>query len=241
MPLLDHFHPPLSLRRHWESFHAAWATAIMRHLNRSVLPEGFFAEAQVHVGSRVEIDVATFNGDRNDSAETASGALGVALATYSPPAAHATMPAVFPDEIEVQVFDTTTGPTLVGAIELVSPGNKDRTESRQAFAAKCASYLHMGIGLVIVDIVTERQANLHNSLIELLGPPNPLRFPGLASLYAVSYRPRRTELGDEIELWFHTLALGETLPTMPLALRGNATVPVDFEETYTEVREDSRL
>ena len=25
MPLLDHFHPPLSDERHWESFHAAWA------------------------------------------------------------------------------------------------------------------------------------------------------------------------------------------------------------------------
>jgi hypothetical protein len=25
MPLLDHFRPPLSGSRHWESFHAAWA------------------------------------------------------------------------------------------------------------------------------------------------------------------------------------------------------------------------
>jgi hypothetical protein len=24
MPLLDHFHPPLSTERHWESFYAAW-------------------------------------------------------------------------------------------------------------------------------------------------------------------------------------------------------------------------
>ena len=28
MPVLDHFHPPLSQRRHWESFHSAWATAL---------------------------------------------------------------------------------------------------------------------------------------------------------------------------------------------------------------------
>ena len=28
MPLKDHFHPPLSEVRHWESFHARWATGI---------------------------------------------------------------------------------------------------------------------------------------------------------------------------------------------------------------------
>lgn len=59
MPLLDHFRPPIRTTRHWESFHAAWATEIMRTLNRHVLPAGCFAEAQVHVGSRVEEDVAS--------------------------------------------------------------------------------------------------------------------------------------------------------------------------------------
>jgi hypothetical protein len=33
MPLLDHFHPPLSKQRHWDSFHGAWAEAIAWHLN----------------------------------------------------------------------------------------------------------------------------------------------------------------------------------------------------------------
>ena len=28
MPLLDHFHPPLSLTHSWESFHARWAVAL---------------------------------------------------------------------------------------------------------------------------------------------------------------------------------------------------------------------
>jgi len=33
MQLLDHFHPPLSMVRHWESFHARWAAAIADVLN----------------------------------------------------------------------------------------------------------------------------------------------------------------------------------------------------------------
>src|SRR5262249_45457715 len=157
MPLLDHFRPPLSTSRHWESFHAAWATEIMRTLNREVLPAGYFAEAQVHVGSWVEVDVATFEEQGNATAQGANGAGGLATAAWAPPTTAVVMPTVFPDEIEVQVFGTQTGATLVAAVEFVSPGNKDRPEARRAFAAKCASYLHAGIGLAVVDIVTEWQ------------------------------------------------------------------------------------
>ena len=60
MPLLDHFHPPLSQRRHWESFHAAWATALADSLNEGLLPEGYFAEELISVGGRIEIDVASW-------------------------------------------------------------------------------------------------------------------------------------------------------------------------------------
>jgi hypothetical protein len=34
MPLLDHFRPPLSGRRHWHSFHNSWATYLAADLNR---------------------------------------------------------------------------------------------------------------------------------------------------------------------------------------------------------------
>lgn len=56
MPLLDHFRPPLSQRRHWDSFHGAWAEAIAANLNQSLLPERFVAEARVKLGGQVEID-----------------------------------------------------------------------------------------------------------------------------------------------------------------------------------------
>lgn len=60
MPLLDHFHPPLSERRHWEAFHARWASAIADGLNEQGLPENLFAEPTVHIGGQVQVDVATF-------------------------------------------------------------------------------------------------------------------------------------------------------------------------------------
>jgi hypothetical protein len=209
----------------------------MRTLNRRVLPQGFFAEAQVHVGGRVEIDVATFE----QGEPTGNGSAGGIAVQTSAPASTLVMPATFPDEIEVQVFDIATGATLVAAIELVSPGNKDRPDTRRSFAAKCAGYLQMGVGLAVVDIVTSRSANLHDDLIDLLEKPAEFRFPGTANLYAVAYRPTRLSTGDQIEIQTFPLGLGRPLPTVPLALRGARAVPLELEATYAEVCRDSRL
>ena len=67
--------------------------------------------------------------------------------------------------MQVSIFNTEAGPVLAGAIELVSPANKDRSTHRDAFVSKCETYLRQGIGLVIVDVVTGRKANLHNELL----------------------------------------------------------------------------
>jgi hypothetical protein len=240
MPLRDHFHPPLADLYPWESFHAAWATEIMRVLNREVLPANCFAAAQVHVGSRVEIDVAAFEHEHVSATCNPTNG-GVALQNWAPATTAVLMPVVFPDEVEIQIFRRAGGTTLVGAIELVSPGNKDRVETRRGFAGKCAAYLQQGIGLVIVDIVTERQANLHDEIIDLLKKPAGFAFPQPAEMYAVAYRPTRQASGDQIEMWPTPLVVGQALPTLPLALRGIATVPVDLEGTYSRACEDCRL
>jgi hypothetical protein len=135
MPLLDHFHPPLSEQRSWESFHTSWANEIMATLNQEVLPSGYFAETQVHFGSRVEIDVATLH-QPDPSSISASHNGGVAVQAWSAVDV-LLMPAIFPDEIEVQIIQRSGGPTLVAAIELVSPPNKDRSEVRRACEQVC--------------------------------------------------------------------------------------------------------
>jgi len=241
MPLLDHFHPPLHPQRTWASFHAGWATQIMARLNRAVLPRLYFAEAQVHVGGLVEVDVGTFEDETLSRAADDNGG-GVAVQAWAPPKAAIVMPTLFPDEFEVRVFGGPTGGHLVAAIELVSPGNKDRPEARRAFAAKCASYLHAGIGLVIVDVVTDRLANLHDELIDLMEQADAFRFPLDSPLYAVGYRPaRRDPGGDQVEIWPYPLAVGQPLPVVPLALRNGPTLPLDLDATYTEARLGSRL
>jgi hypothetical protein len=87
----------------------------------------------------------------------------------------------------VNIVDSSSGPTLVGAIELVSPPNKDRETHRRAFAVKCASYLDRQIGLIVVDVVTSRQSLPLLDLLELVQPQ--AQRPTLTPLCATSIRP----------------------------------------------------
>src|SRR5438067_6159010 len=236
MPLLDHFHPPVSERRSWEGFHGLWAAAIVEKLNRDVLAEEYFADMHVHIGSQVEIDVATLEEPAGTDERSGAGA-----PAWAPPPTNRVMPALFPDDIEVQVFATATGASLVAAVELVSPGNKDRPEARRAFAAKCVSHLTRGIGLIVVDVVTNRLANLRNEVVDLLGHAEPFLLGADTTTYAVAYRPSRQRRGDQIEVWPVPLQAGKPLPVLPLALRNAGVVPLDLEETYTEACRSSRL
>jgi Protein of unknown function (DUF4058) len=242
MPLLDHFHPPLYPHHHWESFHSNWATRIADAI-AAVLPDEFQVEEHTHAGVGFEIDVASF---QEPTLPANMASVGPALATlvapsYAPPAPDHTIPAVFPDTFEVRVFSTRDGLTLVGAIELVSPGNKDRPSERLAFATKCASYLAQGVSLIVMDVVTSRQANLHNEIMRLMEAAPGLDFAAEVSLYGAAYRPARRGEQEEIDLWMRPLVLGASLPTLPLRLTGDLFVPVDFEAAYQEACRRRRL
>lgn len=229
MPWLDHFHPPLSQQRHGESFHAAWASAIADDLNDGLLPVGFFAEEFITVGGRAEIDVAAWE----ERQPLGNGPVASATRSWTAPPPAKILPIAFPDSFNVQIFSAEGGPRLVGTVELVSPGNKDRDTHRNAFAVKCASYLFQGLGLVVVDMVTSRKANLHKEILRVLNIPEEQLQRG--HLYAVGYRPMRQDQREEMGVWPFDLELGEPLPTVPLALSGEVIVPLDLEKTYSDV------
>lgn len=228
MPLLDHFHPPLSRLRHWDSFHGGWAEAIAVHLNQDLLPPNYVAEAQVTVGPRAEIDVGTFEGTNG-----ATGGEGE-VAVWAPPRPVAVAPVGFThsDLFEVQIINDEEGPRVVAAIELISPANKNRPGNRHIFAVKCASYLQQDISVVMVDVITERTGNLHRELLQLLNLTVATPCQSAADLYATAYRTATREEIVNLEMWVEPLALGSRLPTLPLWLGPELSVPLDLEQTY---------
>jgi hypothetical protein len=227
MVLLDHFRPPLSSRRHWHAFHNAWATYLATDLNQK-LPQGFFAEPNVQFG--IEIDVATFE----------EFPLHLNEPLWHPP--QPTQQLVFsPTEeiVEISILSDRAGPTLKSAIELVSPANKDRLEQRQAFLSKCETYLREGIGLVVVDVVTTRKANLHQELLDRL-QPDP-RLLVMNGLYAAAYQPLRHDRDIHLNIWYESFNIGANLPTLPLWLDADICLPLMLQETYEQTCRSQRI
>jgi len=229
MPLLDHFHPPLHGPRRWEGFHHSWAAFIAQQLNQDTLPPEYFAESEISLGPELEIDVATMELARPGDREAVT-------ATWSPPRPRIAAKVDFAhlDSYEIRVYqDLGGGAELRAAIELVSPGNKDRKGSRRTFAAKCAGYLQHGIGVVIVDVVTARSANLHAELFDVLEVKS--RRASWASptkLYAVAYKAVTVRKSPRVEAWPEVLTLGKALPVLPLWLALDLCVPVRLESSY---------
>jgi hypothetical protein len=239
MPLLDHFNPPLNRTHPWRSFHGAWAAAMARLLNQGVLPAGYYAVPLADRTGPIEIDVAALR--EQGAPETGDGA--ALPQTWTPPAPSLAIAVELPpaDEVEVQIFADDGDPRLAAAVELVSPRNKDRPRARQAFAVKCVGYLQQGSSVAVVDTVTTRRADLNAAILSLLGvevsaaePP-----PGLS---AVSYRAiGHEEETQQLQLWPAPLALGQPLPTLPLWIASDFSVPLDLEASYQATCSDLRI
>jgi len=238
MPLLDHFRPPLRGPRRWEGFHHAWAANIAQHLNREVLPEGFFAESEISLGPTLEIDVASF--EQKDGLQ--NSATRTATAAWAPPKPAFSFPVDFSrlEVCEVRIYEDLGGAQLRAAIELVSPANKDRPGSRRTFAAKCAGYLKQAISVAIIDVVTERTANLHRELLDVL-EVSQANWDSPTQLYAVAYRPVPIQNQTRIEAWPEELSLGSPLPVLPLWLGLDLCLPLQLEETYTTTCDGLRI
>ena len=248
MPLYDLFHRPLSDVYQWQSLHTQWSGTITADLNRR-LPKRFLAAAPTSLGPFISADIAeqellSSEPEVAGRLGAAAPAGGVAVAAepevYTPPATELSLPITFPDEYLIEVRDTSRGSRVVAVVELVSPANKE-ADARERFAAKCMSYLSKGIGLVVVDTVTERHGNLHNEFVNLANADDKFLMPDGEWIYATAYRPVHRNDEDMVDLWLWPLTVGAGLPVVPLALKGYGCVRLDLEATYAEACAQLRI
>lgn len=240
MPLYDHFRPPISKRASWEGFHGFWPGKMVEALFPH-LPPGFTAEPRVHLGNLFELDVNTYHREEWDeqgwSPDTGADGTAVATAAYTLP-----RPALVLDDAdfdaeyayEVLVFDRDRDRTLVAAVEIVSPANKDRPTSRAGFVAKCAALLSRGVCVSIVDVVTVKRFNLYADLLDTIGRSDPSFLPTPPATYAVTLRTSNGGKRTSVETWSYALEVGSPLPTLPIWLDDERMIPLDLESSYSE-------
>ncbi len=210
-----------------------------------ILPDQFVAEPRVHLGSQVEIDIATFDTDEfaTGGFELPDNSDDVATAAWAPTPPNLVVETELldGDEYEVRVYDIQRARRLVAAIEIVSPANKDRPEHRRMFVAKCAALLQQHVSVVIVDVVTLRDFNLYAQLLEMLELHDPSIGVPPQSQYAVACRYGEFHNKRLFETWNHPLELGHPLPRLPLWLTDTFAVTLDLEESYEQTCRDLRL
>lgn len=217
----------------WEGMHHLWASEILRSL-RSLLPPGY----RVLIGTvpmvsveptSAKPDVSVTNG--HAPPPSAPGAI------REPDWEAAVTTATVENEAAVHV---ERGGRLVAAVELVSPRNKDRPSARELYANRYLTYLSAGAHLLLVD-VHRRPINFGFS--QLIAADLQADLPTLPAPSAFSYRvgAKAAFGGRTVAVWREPLAVGEPLPTMPLALTPDVAVNVDLDGTYTRAATDCYL
>ena len=188
----------------------------------------------------IEIDIAAFEGFTPSPTMPKARDGYAPSPLWMPSAPTQTIPfQIVSDSVEVQIYSSDEGPTVVGAIELVSPANKDRATHRRAFVSKCETYRKLRIGLVVVDIVTNRKANLHNELLAHLYTGQSAFLE--AELYATAYRLVNRSAQPSLDMWNEPLTIGQPLPTMPLWLHSTFCLPLDLDKSYLQTCHAQRI
>jgi len=242
MPLRDHFRSPLDDVHSWDELHGLWPAVIVQKLVE-VLPEPYFAAPGVHLGTLYEVAISTYRGAAAEANGSDDGDGGVAVKTYAPPRPTLTVEPLLPkqDVYEVRIYDSRRNRQLVAAIEILSPSNKDRPENRATFVAKAATLLKNNICVSIVDVVSTYNFNLYAELMDFVHGVDPALGSDPPPMYAATLRTRYEDRRRMMDNWYHPLAIGQPLPTLPIWLKENWAISLDLESSYEETCRTLRI
>jgi len=229
MPLRDHFHSPVNDRHAWDELHGTWPTFIVMALKAKLSP-GYVAVPKIHLGTFIE----TPEFPEESSGSDHSGGIATATWTVPKPAVDVIGEPPDQDEYEVRVYDIERNRRLVAAVEIISPSNKDRLDSRRLFAGKCATLLYEGVSVAIVDLVTIRHANLYSELLEFVGQTDPSFGADTPTTYAAVCRWTQKKKPRRFQSWTNSMRIGDALPTLPLWLTDDLAVPLELESPYEQ-------
>jgi hypothetical protein len=217
----------------FHDFHTVWIAEIRSSLNAGLLPQGYYALAEQHAGSHVT-DVLTLHVSPGSQEPLPSlpdtGGTAVAEAPPRVRGRQTLEPAILARRRTLAIRHVS-GHRLVALIEIVSPANKDRPESVEAFAAKAVSALDLGVHLLLVDLFPpglHDPRGIHSAILCRLGhSAETYDLPSGEPQTLVAYAA-----GPRVEIYLEHAAVGAVLPDMPLFLRPDRYVNVPLESTY---------
>jgi hypothetical protein len=222
----------------FHAFHVAWLPALQKALNGGLLPTGYYALAEQHVGRSIP-DLLTLHAsdagvdmphDRELPPDT--GGTDLMLEPPKVRSRHTINPSLAAKRRSLAIRHVS-GHRLVALLEIVSPANKDRAASVDDFAAKVVSAIDMGIHVLVVDLLPSGKfdpSGMPGVIRQVLEDSDePTGSPSNEPLSIASY-----VAGPRVEVFLEFLAVGKPLPIMPLFLRPDRYINIPLEATYQE-------
>lgn len=230
MPIHDWNKVPSGLFHH---FHQDWSIEIARSLNCGTLPPGLAALVEQRAGPKEPdvLAIETTMGGLSGEMGGLSGDLEGGVATKEAPSArmvYRSTEEIYAARANRIVIRHHLG-QIVAIIEIVSPGNKDKTGAVRDFVEKVVDFIRAGVHVLIVDLFppTPRDPlGLHKLIWDEIHD-QPFEFPSGQDRLLMSY-----QAGREKVAYLEPLAVGDVLPSMPLFLTTEAHIKVPLESTY---------
>lgn len=218
----------------FHDFHTGWLTHIKEALNKGVLPDEFYAQAEQRAG-QILPDVLTLHtgDDQNGWSPGDDAAIDAVAVAEAPPRVSLTMRMSDEDVYHLKqktlIIRHATNHRIVALLEIVSPSNKDREQHVETFVEKAASSIRQGLHFVLLDLLPpgpfDSQGMHGRGWSEISG--DPYKSPQNHPLTLASYD------ADEFPIaYVEPTAVGQPLIPMPLFLESGWYVNLPLQETY---------
>lgn len=221
----------------FHDFHVGWLPEIRTRLNDGVLPEGYYAMTEQHAGKTIG-DVLTLHSSEASREPRplpplpATGGVAVAEAPPRTRRKQTVEPAARKRRRSLAIRHVS-GHRLIALVEIVSPANKDRARHVEEFADKVLSALNAGVHMLLVDLFPPGRNDpevLHGVLLqELEDADEGYNLPRAEPLTLASYV---ADPPGGVDVYLEHIAVGVSLPEMPLFLNPERYVNVPLEPTY---------
>ena len=214
----------------FHAFHHRWISAISDTLNAGLLPPEYYALPEQQAAG-FGPDVLTLQGQTGSQGDESTDP-GRSLALLSRPRTRFTAESdaeFYRRKKSSVVVRHVSGDRIVSMVEIVSPGNKSSRHAFRAFLDKACELLEARVHLLIVDPFPPGKRDPHGVHAAIWEEVRDEAFelPEDKPLTLVAY-----ESGLTTRAYIEPVAVGDSLPEMPLFLVPDGYVPVPLESTY---------
>ncbi len=220
----------------FHAFHHDWVTILSRALNAGVLPGDYYALPEQSIRGPIP-DVLTLKRSVERNMASGPGAGSALAVSAAPPRTQLVNRAE--EQVYVRKADRIAvrhrHGDVVAVVEIVSPGNKASKSALSAFVEKTSELIMQGIHLLVIDLFPPSKRDpqgIHKAIWDQIKEEE-FELPAGKPLTLAAY-----DAGPPPVAYVDFVAVGDSLPDMPIFLKPDVYVPAPLEASYLTTWDD---